>query len=280
MKIKILLSTLSILSVAFLFMSNSGGRAAVGSGDNTGAPPSNAFCQSCHNAGAFSPSVSIEIFEQGTSTAVTEYISGTAYDVKITVTAGSGTPAGFGQQTTVLDANNNAITGWSNPSSDGQISNLGNGRQFFEQNGISSSGEFTATWTAPAAGTGSVTFYTGANAVDGLGSTGGDGSTQSSLTLAEGVASNVTNPNALTVNLNAYPNPVTDVLNLETVGTTSGEHILTITNNVGQVVRQQIIQLNYGMDLNSFNVSELTSGIYRVSLSQKDKIATITVLKQ
>ncbi len=279
MKVKFLLTTFSILAMATLFMSNSGGRASSGGGDNTGAPPSGAFCQQCHASGAFNPSVAIEVFEAGTTTAITEYVAGTTYDVKITVTAGNGSPVGYGQQTTVLDANDAAITGWTSPGSGSQITDL-SGRQFFEHSGISSTGEFTASWTAPAAGTGAVTFYTGANAVDGAGSTAGDGATKSSLALTEGFAANSSNLNKLGVNMKVYPNPVEDVLNLETIGNSNGEHTLTITNAAGQTVRQITTDIQLGMDLTTMNVADLATGLYRVTLAQDGKVATVSILKK
>lgn len=279
MKLRFLLSIFSLL-LAGAFMSNSSGRAASQNADSTGSPIANgAFCQSCHSSGAFSPTVSIEVFEAGTSNMITEYVPGTNYDLKITVAAGSGTPTGFGSQTTVLDANNSNAASFSTPSSNAQVSTL-NGVNYLEQDGMSSTGEFTAIWTAPATGTGSVTFYTGANAVNGAGNTGGDGATSGTLTLTEGVASSQKDVNKLAVKMNAYPNPVQDVLNLEMTGTISGEHSLIITDRIGQVVSTELININNGENKTTIEVGHLSTGIYQVSLMKNGKVATLPIFKK
>lgn len=280
MKKRFILSSFAFAAMAILLMSNSGGRATSGNGDNTGAPTSNAFCQQCHSSGAFSPSLAIAVFETGTTTAVTEYIGGVTYDVKVTVTAANGSPAGYGMQMTCLDANNNAIVGFSEPSSNAQLATLNNGRQYVEQSGMSSTNVFTTKWTAPATNTGTVTFYAGGVAANASGSTAGDGATKGSLILAETSSSATKNTATLAVQIKAYPNPVTDVLNIETIGSTSGKHTLTIANMAGQIVLQQVIQLDFGMDFTQIAVENLAKGVYTLTLAQEGKVTTTQILKK
>ena len=85
----------------------------------------------------------------------------------------AGTPDGYGFSMICLDANDNNYNGWANASSNAQLSTSA-GRNYVEHDGISSSNEFTVDWTAPSASTGDVTFYVGANAVNGAdGNSGG-----------------------------------------------------------------------------------------------------------
>jgi hypothetical protein len=277
MKIKLLLFTFALATTGLLLMSNSGGRATSGGGDNSGAPSANT-CAQCHSSGAFNSSVSVEVFEEGTNTAVSDYLPGIVYDVKVKVSADAGA-SGFGSQTTVLDANNAPIASFSAPSANSQLTTLASGRQFLEQSSTGSD-EFAAKWTAPAAGTGSVTFYAAGNAINGNGATSGDGASNTSFTLAEDLSSSNLNVNQLKVAMKAFPNPVQDILNIETIGSTDGEHSLTITNMVGQVVHQSVINLDLGMDLTQVDVQQLPKGMYSVSLAQANKIATITIIKQ
>jgi hypothetical protein len=277
MKIKLLLFTFALATTGLLLMSNSGGRATTGNGDNSGAPSANT-CAQCHNSGAFNSSVSVEVFEEGTSTAVSDYLPGIVYDVKVKVSADAGA-SGFGSQTTVLDANNAPIASFSAPSANSQLTTLASGRQFLEQSSTGSD-EFTAKWTAPAAGTGSVTFYAAGNAINGNGATSGDGASNTSFTLAEDLSSSNQSVNQLKVSMKAFPNPVQDILNIETIGSTDGEHSLMITNMVGQVVHQSVVNLDLGMDLTQVDVQQLPKGMYSVSLAQANKIATITIIKQ
>ena len=278
MKKKFLLLSFTFAALALTFMSNSGGRAASGGGDNTGAPSSGAFCQQCHSAGSFSPSITIEVYEENTTNAVTEYLAGTVYDVKITV-SGDGNQSGFGTQMTCLDASDNPIIGFSSPSSNAQLTTLGNGREYLEHSGMSNSGEFTAKWTAPANSTGDVTFYAGGVAVDGGGSTANDGATKTTLVLTESFNASNRAEQQLAVNLKVYPNPVETVLNIETIGSTSGEHTLTVTNIAGQVMINQQIDIDFGMDFTQIDVANLAKGVYNVTLSKDGKLASTKIIK-
>lgn len=278
MKKKFILLSFTFAALALTFMSNSGGRASFGNGDNTGAPSSGAFCQQCHAAGNFSPSITVEIFEENTTNAVTEYIAGTVYDVKITLSA-NGNQNGFGTQMTCLDASNNPITGFSSPSSNAQLATLGTGRQYVEHSGLSTSGEFTAKWTAPANGTGDVTFYAAGIAADGTGSTANDGATKTTVTLSEGFNASNKAEQQLAVNLKVYPNPVETILNIETIGSTSGQHTLTVTNLAGQLMINQQVDIDFGMDFTQIDVSNLAKGVYNVTLAKDGKIASTKIIK-
>ena len=278
MKKKFLLVSFTFAALALTFMSNSGGRATSGGGDNTGAPSSGAFCQQCHSSGSFSPSMTIEIFEENTTTAITEYIAGTIYDLKITVSA-DGSQSGFGMQMTCLDGSDNPVTGFSDPGNNAQLTTLGSGRQYVEQMGLSSSGEFTTKWTAPANGTGSITFYAAGIASDGGGSTANDGATKTTLALIEAFNSANRAEQQLAVDLKVYPNPVETVLNIETIGSTSGQHTLTVTNIAGQVMVNQQIDIDFGMDFTQIDVSNLAQGVYNVTLSKDGKVASTQIVK-
>lgn len=276
MKKKFLLLTFSLGVLAFTFMSNSGGRASIAGADSTGAN-AGPFCQQCHSAGAFSPSLTIELLEEGTTNAVTQYVPGTIYDVKMTVTADGG-QSGFGAQMGVFDASSNVLTGLSAPSSNAQIASL-NGGDYLEQSGLSTAGEFMGKWTAPAAGTGDVTFFGAGIAANGNGMTGGDGATKSELMITEDLSISVLGAEKLATELKVFPNPVTDVLNLQTIGTTTGQHTLTITNITGQVVLNQQINL-FGNDRTQLDVSHLATGNYNLTLAQDGKVVSTKIVKR
>ena len=277
MKKKFLLLTFTLSALAFTFMSNSGGRATSGGGDSTGAA-GGAFCQQCHSNGSFSPSMTIEVYDENTTNATSEYIAGVTYDIKITISADGG-QSGFGAQMTCLDGSNNPILGFSVPSANAQLTTLGNGRQYVEQNGLSSSNEFTAKWTAPTNSTGDVTFYAAGIASDNGGSTAGDGATKTSTTLTESFNASNKAEQQLAVSLKVYPNPVETVLNIETIGSTSGLHTLTVTNIAGQVMINQQIDIDFGMDFTQIDVSQLAQGVYNVTLSKDGKVASTKVIK-
>jgi hypothetical protein len=81
----------------------------VANADNTGAPGSSQTCGSCHTGGSYGTvTASIQIFAAGTNTPVSAYVGGTTYDMKVTITASSGTPVGYGFQMTCLTTPGNA----------------------------------------------------------------------------------------------------------------------------------------------------------------------------
>jgi hypothetical protein len=187
-----IVNTLFLSSIVYiLFTSSSGGRATVANAGNTGAPMESQLCGNCHNGGAFgSVTLSIQVFQPGTTTPVTAYVPGTAYDMRVTVQNSSGNPAGFGFQLTCLTTpGNQPIAGYSNLASNvkQKLVTVGtfSGRTYVEHNGVLNNNQFNFRWTAPAAGTGSVSFYSAGNAVNGGGTTGLDNSGSASLILPE-----------------------------------------------------------------------------------------------
>ncbi len=194
MNFRVFYFLLAVGVLGYIFMGNSSGRALAANDGNTGAPGEGGLtCASCHNGGAFGTlSEVLEIRDAG-GNLVTEYIPGNTYTLTLAVSASMGTPAGYGFQMTELEDAGNTNSGtWQNLGANVQTANAGNvgGRVYIEHgNGTSASGTFTAEWVAPAAGTGSVTFYYTGNAVDGTGGTANDlGGSGSSMSLMEGSA--------------------------------------------------------------------------------------------
>ena len=188
---------MSALALGFLLMSNSGGRATTQNWGNTGAPgdqeqsPGVAWtCQTCHN-GPIQTTIMIEVFEAGTSMAVTDYLPGVTYDVKVTVDDVNNDAAGYGFQiVSLIDDDESDVNGWSNPGTGVQIATAGEtGRSYAEQAGTQDLGTFDVQWTAPAEGSGNVTFYAAGTAVNRAQGNSGDGGANTSVTLEENVVS-------------------------------------------------------------------------------------------
>ncbi|NJN77443.1 MAG: hypothetical protein HC803_03220 [Saprospiraceae bacterium] len=131
--------------------------------------------------------MTVQVFNTGTTTPVTNYMPGTTYDLKVTIAHASGAPAGYGFQMVALKNSTNTSTGtWTTPGSNTQIATAGTRSYVEHGGGASASNIFTTKWVAPASGTGNVTFYSAGNAVNGNGGTSGDSPTSSvSVTLTE-----------------------------------------------------------------------------------------------
>ena len=209
MKKNVLLTTLGLLFLAFLFYEASSGVAATQGADRTGAPGSDAGCNSCHGGGAFNTSVSVAVLDG--ETPVTAYEPGMKYTFRVTVNAANN-PAGYGFQAVGVVANGNANAGSFGAAPSGtQVTNL-SGRQYFEHSQRNTANSWSIEWTAPAAGTGEVRFYAAGNAVNANGDSGGDSpaSLPSPLSLSENVASSLAAVRQLDLNMKVFPNTVRD----------------------------------------------------------------------
>lgn len=270
------LSTLSfivpVVALGLVMASNSSGPASAGTGDRTGSPVSSGNCTSCHStgsSGSFNPSIAITVTD-AQSNPVTEYVPGDTYTVSYQVSSSTGSPS-FGLQSTGLLSNNNAAGTASSPSTGAKVTPL-NGRWYFEHSQRSTSGSFSFQWTAPSQGSGSVTLYTSALAVNGS-STSGDNWTSSQVTLTEGVSSSTADIENTVMKL--FPNPCSTVLNVESKDIVSYQ----IVDCRGQMVEQ--VQINGTQQTVQIDVHDLISGMYMVSLKDiNDKIATQPFIKQ
>jgi hypothetical protein len=209
MKFKVIYSCFGLLLGAFLLMGNSGGATAGGAGARTGAP-SEGLCTNCHGGGSFTPSISIQMLNGATP--ISSYTAGNSYTLRVQMSGGSS----YGAQATILRNSNNSTAGsLSSPSSGAAVRAFGS-RSYLEHSARSSTGLFTATWVAPAAGTGTVTIYGAGIVCNNLAGSGGDNGTNGSLVLTETVTptATITYPSASFCQSTTDPTP--------TIGGTQG----------------------------------------------------------
>jgi SprB repeat/Secretion system C-terminal sorting domain len=261
-------------SLFFLFSSNSNGRATQANTGNTGAPGETTICSGCHSGGNFGTiTPTIQVFQQGTTTPVSAYVAGTTYDIRFTVSASMGSPGGYGFQMTCLTSPaNNPLAGYSNlgPNVKQKLVTTGTymGRTYVEHNGVGSINQFDLSWTAPAAGTGTVKFYAAGNCVNMSGSTAGDKAASTSFTLPESLPLDVfatvtdiqcfgQNTGALDVTITGGIAPFSYLWNdgiteLDRTNLFAGDYTLQITDGAGSVTTHNFdvqqanaIQINY-----------------------------------
>ena len=281
MKFRIIYTLISALALGLLFMSNSGGRANSQNQGNTGAPgdqevsPGVAWtCETCHN-GPIQTTIAIEVLEAGTTTAVTEYVAGTTYDVKVTVNDSNNDAAGYGFQiVSLIDADDSDVNAWSNPGTGVQIATANaTGRSYAEQAGTQDINEFVVEWTAPAAGTGSVTFYAAGTAVNRAQGNSGDGGANTSLSLSE-LPVGIFEVAELDAAMSLFPNPAIDYLNVQIESNFSGQVLANIMDMQGRIITAQSIDLVSGTNSIQFDVNELYAGNYLLRLSSDKKVLT------
>ena len=228
MKIPYIFTPLLLGIGATLWISASGGVANKQNKDRTGSPVSDVACTQCHAAGAnFSTSALIQVLNQS-GALVTKYIPGNMYTIKVDIQSVGNASHGF--QVTGMLADNSSAGTCSVITPNTQISPL-NGRWYFEPSRTVTGGSYEMTWTAPAVGSGTVTFYGSAIAANGNGTTMGDEYVNiPNVTLTEDITSGIYAPS--NVELSVYPNPVQSVLNVSSSQIIDRVVVMDITGKV------------------------------------------------
>jgi hypothetical protein len=265
-----LLLTLSALSVvALTTLQSYKNGPAENNTQATGAPGSSANkCTSCHGGGSFG-AVTVDFsMISDSGIAVTEYTPGATYTLNARVNNASGTPAGYGLQAVALkDSDNNNAGDFTNPSANAQIMTL-SGRKYFEHNNTSTTNEFTCEWTAPAAASGAVTFYFGANSVNGNNATNGDNAVLTDVTFQEAAGDE---PDGIFdiafEKLSVFPNPAQDVITIEGISSRTSIEIYSLS---GAKVSETV------SDNGKVNIANLPSGLYLIK--GENRIARILKL--
>jgi len=262
------------ISAQLILVSSSNGRAFAASTGNTGAPGENTTCRTCHGT-AFGTTVSL-VFKDTSGAAVTSYIPGDVYTIDYTVNTTTGSPQRYGFQLVGLDTLNAAVNGFESPSSNSRIVTLGNGRQYAEHAGKSSSNTFSVKWAAPTVGVGSVIFYGGGAAVNNNRGTGGDGGNTTSLKILENTSVGI-EENQFKNELSIYPNPATDVLFIKAKTNRFTTTKVSIINQQGQLVLEKSINLNTA-NKEMIPVYDLNRGLYILRIEEGNNSISSKVL--
>ena len=288
MKKRTFIYLIALCLVSFIISSYSHGAASNGY-DCTGAETGlgNPAGCSCHNAGT-TTTVTIELDSAGTPT--THYKGGKTYTVKITGKNTSttslpkfgfqlGVIKGSAAVTTPVNAGSFTApyptgTSYNAPSSGNYV--VGLVEQTSAQTATTGSGGSGTTyvetfnWTAPVAGTGTISFWGVVNAVNGDGGTSGDKYNLNHVIINEwplgtGIAGIET---ASDFNFTLFPNPTTDKIYLRYNLEKSSHVSLTLYDIAGKFVMElQNGTINAGEQQIDANVSSLQKGIYIVTLT-------------
>ena len=251
MKKNYLLGLAGLGALYIALSSASGGVAAVQNADRTGSPVASQACNMCHSGGSFTSSTAIKLKDSG-GAEVTQYLPGETYTLEMTVNHTGASR--FGVQGVALFADNSTAGTWAQKSSNGKLTTL-SGRTYGEQTSASTSNVFEFEWTAPAAGSGSVTFYANGLAADGNGSTSGDElATGGSLAVSEDVSSGLVDLNGTALKM--YPNPSTDFVIID--GLTNAETVIRVYDFSGRTVKE----VSANTSTVRIDLNELSKGTY------------------
>ncbi len=202
------------------------------------------------------------------------YVPGTEYNVTL-----SGSDRGkskFGFEFAAEDASNataGTLAPGASPVAREQL--RGNGHLVHTASGTTgTAGSFgwQFKWTAPSAGTGSVTFSTAVLFANGNGNNGGDSTRISSLTVNEDLSVGL---NELTkLEVKTYPNPVVNELNISLEKADNG--VINIFDASGKSVKN----ININSNTLLVDVSDLIAGNYVLQVSQNGLIHNEILIKK
>ncbi len=263
--------------LGFIFMSSSGGRANIFNEDRTGSPlASGQFCGQCHAGGNFSPIIEFVILDSAQNV-IFEYEPGQTYSAMVLMSNGGGsTPSGFGFQASILQANNSMAGNFSNPGTGAQISTV-NQVEYAEQTGPKANGIFEFEWTAPSAGTGTLTMYAAGNAVNGNGQSTGDASVKlTPTTLTEKTSIGIAETQE--ISLRIFPIPAKEEITLDLNQEVRNPQLSFIGLD-GKVFEAPILTSSLQKGANQIQTGHLSSGVYFLKLQSDSGVQTQKFIK-
>lgn len=241
--------------------------------DRSGSPFANSqgpTCATCHNGGGFSPSLNIQLLDQGTGVEISKYVPEQTYDLKYTLTATNGNPAKYGMQSVILSNADNANAGsfGAAPTST-RVANIDD-RQYFEHSTPNDTSVFMISWTAPESGTGNLTIYAAGTTANGTGNTSGDSGVATSLELSE-LSSSISNLSNIG-DIAIYPNPATEQASVYISTEAASTYTMTILSIDGKIEYSDSGHLVAGNTALAIPANQLQKGIHIVQLRHNTKI--------
>lgn len=106
------------------------------------------------------------------------------------------------------------------------------------------------------------------------------GCTMTSNAVALTSAGRVSNPVDGKVVANTYPNPTTNIVNLDIPGDDMGEYKVQIMTLSGQIIMSETFNKETEQFTQSFNISTLKAGIYNMTVVKGDNVENIRIVKQ
>ncbi|MDA9339557.1 T9SS type A sorting domain-containing protein [Polaribacter sp.] len=249
-------SLLMIPTMAFILMSNSGGKTGAFSGSPGDGGTS---CTSCHSGGSFGASVAITHNIPDTG-----YLLNTNYDVTVT---GSSSASSHGFQMTAEKVSDNSKIGTLIA---GSTSSLTNGNANITHSNASNN-SWSYQWKSPATDEGRITFFAALVAANGNGATSGD----QVVTGNSGQISSLSIADAKRLNFEMYPNPAVTELTIQ-LPSGANEANVEFYDYMGRLTLSQKISISDPQ----INVSNLSSGMYLLKVLSDDKIGTQKFIKE
>ena len=232
-------------------------------GAKSGSPGDGADCSSCHSGTPQSASNWIT-----SNIPLTGYVPGASYTITLT-----GTHTGvalFGFELTAEDSSSAKVGSFTITNS--TETRLTNGMHAVTHtaNGITptnNSKSWSFEWTAPAAGSGSVTFYASLNAANGNSVTSGDVIYNTNIAYKQDLSIGIDDKKFDNELFHISPNPVNNILSIEVASIQSYE--VKILDLAGKMIISA--QFDGGFGTKNINTSTLPKGIYIIKIQNDNR---------
>jgi hypothetical protein len=203
------------------------------------------------------------------------YVPGTTYNVVLGISGGTNR---HGFELMVLNSNNSNVG--SLIAGTGNSAVAGAGRTYLTQTAIFATST-SFRWTAPAAGSGTATFYVITYSGNGRSSTASILRT-STITLTEASPTPTAPDISATCSsaLNAYPNPAIESLTLNVKGLSPQSLSLQIVNISGTIVKEMPVRILDHENSFTINVEGIASGSYFILGQAKEGVLKTRFVKQ
>jgi hypothetical protein len=255
-------------------MRNTGGAPA----GYTGSPSDGRTCTNCHSGSAATNQtgwITSDIPVDG-------YVPNTTYT--ITATADGVGSTKFGFQVSPQDASGILLGTLVSTSAETQL--VGSDKYITHTssgtNGTDSK-TWTFDWTAPAAETGSVTFYGAFNVSNANGGSSGDIIYTSSLTVDENTGIGISDNHSISNNVLIYPNPISDQINIQYSLLKSANVEIKLFDLQGKLCKILLSEIkNASNYTTSFDIgqNEITKGVYLVETTIGNRSSTQKIIVQ
>jgi hypothetical protein len=286
MKKKSLLFTLLAGIVYLSLSSNASGPITNNNGVVIGSPGANKQSCSdgttCHTGGASNGTIidSVIVRDKSTNAVVESYVPGKTYAISVNA-HNANLLSHFGYQALVLTGTN-TNAGVLTATQASTAVKTANSYKVVEHTGVLTSSiailraEFE--WTAPAKNTGAVTIYSMMNAVNNNALSSGDQvSQQITKTLSENLSvGDVEN----SISLNAYPNPVINLLKLKMENAGTGKYLISAFDMTGKLVYNSELNVVSASQETHINTKTWSAGLYQLSITKDGQKHVIPIVKQ
>lgn len=252
---------------------------------NAGDPVTNSSCVSggCHGGQVGAANANNLTLTIGTGTPTDPldnsfvYTPGQQYNIGFLINAFTGR---YGFQIVALNSSNTQAGTMTVSNAATTKINSSGGRQYMGHLNASSTKNWTFKWTAPAAGTGLVTFYYAFATEDTDGNPGSNVIYKGNVSI-EPLLSSVENISDKLEALNIYPNPVENELGIS-FNMLKAENLKAELYSIDGQVSKGLMneELSAGIFSRTFNVNELPTGIYLLKLQTGNATVTKKIFKQ